>query len=95
MKDTVVIFDDDLRYKEKERRMSHNVIFVVDGSGSMGVEQRMKATKGAVLSLLMDCYKKRDKVAMIVFRKDKAEILLPLTSSVELALKRLRDSNWR
>lgn len=91
MKDNVVIFDDDLRYKEKERRMSHNVIFVVDGSGSMGVEQRMKATKGAVLSLLMDCYKKRDKVAMIVFRKDKAEILLPLTSSVELALKRLRE----
>jgi magnesium chelatase subunit D len=57
----------------------------------MGVEQRMKATKGAVLSLLIDCYKKRDKVAMIVFRKDKAEILLPLTSSVELALKRLRE----
>lgn len=91
MKDNVVIYDDDLRYKEKERRMSHTVIFVVDGSGSMGVEQRMKATKGAVLSLLMDCYKKRDKVAMIVFRKDKAEMLLPPTSSVQLALKRLKE----
>ncbi|MEJ5226711.1 AAA family ATPase [Thermodesulfovibrio sp.] len=91
MKDNVVIFDDDLRYKEKERRMSHNVIFVVDGSGSMGVEQRMKSTKGAVLSLLIDCYQKRDKVAMIVFRKDRAEIVLPPTSSVELAQRRLKE----
>lgn len=91
MKDTVVIFDEDIRYKEKERRMSHNVIFVVDGSGSMGVEQRMKATKGAVLSLLMDCYQKRDKVAMIVFRKDRAEIVLPPTSAVELAQRRLKE----
>jgi len=90
-KDSVVILDEDLRYKEKERKMSHNVIFVVDGSGSMGVEQRMTATKGAVLSLLMDCYQKRDRVSMIVFRKDRAETILPPTSSVELALKRLKE----
>ncbi len=90
-KDTVVIFDDDIRYKEKERRMSHTVIFVVDGSGSMGVEQRMKAVKGAILSLLLDCYQKRDRVAMIVFRKDRAETILQPTSSVELALKRLKE----
>jgi len=90
-KDTIVIFDEDLRYKEKERRMSHTVIFVVDASGSMGVEQRMKATKGAALSLLMDCYKKRDKVSIIVFRKDRAETVLPPTSSVELAHKRLKE----
>ncbi|MCS7163898.1 MAG: VWA domain-containing protein [Thermodesulfovibrio sp.] len=89
--DRLIILDDDLRYKEKERKMSHFVIFVVDGSGSMGVEQRMTATKGAVFSLLMDCYQKRDKVSMIVFRKDKAEIVLPPTSSVELAFKKLKD----
>lgn len=90
-KDTLVIFNDDLRYKEKERRMSHNVIFVVDGSGSMGVEQRMIQTKATILSLLIDCYQKRDKVAMILFRKDKAETILPPTSSHELALKRLKE----
>ncbi|MEN2994235.1 MAG: AAA family ATPase [Thermodesulfovibrio sp.] len=88
-KDSLVILDGDLRYKEKERKISHTVVFVVDGSGSMGVEQRMTATKGAILSLLLDCYQKRDKVSMILFRKDRAEIILPPTSSVELAFKRL------
>jgi len=90
-KDRLIIREEDLRYKEKERKMRHIVIFVVDGSGSMGVEQRMIQTKGAILSLLMDCYQKRDKVAMIVFRKDRAETVLPPTSSHELALKRLKD----
>ncbi|WP_353684708.1 VWA domain-containing protein [Thermodesulfovibrio sp. 3907-1M] len=91
MKDSLIIKDDDLRYREKERRMSHTVVFVVDGSGSMGVAERMIATKGAILSLLMDCYQKRDKVSMILFRKDRAETILPPTSSVELALKRLKE----
>ncbi|WP_162138230.1 VWA domain-containing protein [Thermodesulfobacterium thermophilum] len=90
-KDKLIIKDQDLRYKEKERKMSHIVIFVVDASGSMGVEQRMIQTKGAILSLLMDCYQKRDKVAMIVFRKDRAEVVLPPTSSHDLALKRLKQ----
>lgn len=91
IKDSLIIKDEDIRYREKERRMSHTVIFVVDGSGSMGVSERMIATKGAILSLLMDCYKKRDKVSMILFRKDRAETILPPTSSVELALKRLKE----
>jgi magnesium chelatase subunit D len=90
-KDKLIIKEEDLRYKEKERKMRHIVIFVVDGSGSMGVEQRMIQTKGAILSLLMDCYQKRDKVAMVVFRKDRAETILPPTSSHELALKRLKE----
>ncbi len=90
-KDRVVILEEDLRYKEKERKMGLNVIFLVDGSGSMGVRQRMIEVKGAILSLLIDSYHKRDRVAMIVFRKDKAETVLPLTSSVELAMKRLRE----
>ena len=90
-KDHLIIKEQDLRYKEKERKMRHTVIFLVDGSGSMGVEQRMIQTKGAILSLLMDCYQKRDKVAMIVFRKDRAETILPPTASHELALKRLKE----
>ena len=49
----------------------------------------MVETKGAIQSLLMDCYQKRDKVAMIVFRKDRAELVLPPTASVEMAAKRL------
>ncbi|MGO9571131.1 MAG: VWA domain-containing protein [Desulfomonilaceae bacterium] len=87
----LVIHDRDLRYKQREKKTGHLVIFAVDGSGSMGAQRRMTATKGAIQSLLMDCYQKRDKVAMLVFRKDKAEILLPPTSSVEHASRRLKE----
>ncbi|MCX7857771.1 MAG: VWA domain-containing protein [Deltaproteobacteria bacterium] len=90
-KEFLIITDDDIRYKEKEKKMRHLVIFLVDGSGSMGVEKRMIATKGAILSLLTDCYQKRDKVSMILFRKDRAEIVLPPTSSYDFALKKLND----
>ena len=90
-KENLLIYDEDLRYKQRERKMGHLVVFVVDGSGSMGVQKRMIGTKGAVQSLLVDCYQKRDKVSMIVFRKDKAEVILPPTSSVEMASRRLRE----
>ncbi len=85
----LIIERDDLRFKQRERKTGHLVLFVVDGSGSMGAKQRMTAVKGAAQSLLLDCYRKRDKVAMIVFRKDRAELVLPPTGSVELAAKRL------
>ncbi|RLA82490.1 MAG: magnesium chelatase [Deltaproteobacteria bacterium] len=90
-KDAVIVKEEDLRFKERERRLRHLVIFVVDGSGSMGANRRMVATKGAIQSLLLDCYQKRDKVSLIVFRKDRAEVVLPPTSSVELASKRLKE----
>lgn len=88
-KGNLLIERDDLRFRQRERRMGHLVLFVVDGSGSMGAQKRMVEAKGAIQSILMDCYQKRDKVAMIVFRKDRAELVLPPTSSVELAVKRL------
>ncbi|MBU1207468.1 MAG: AAA family ATPase [Proteobacteria bacterium] len=90
-KETLLIYDEDLRYRQRERKMGHLVVFVVDGSGSMGVQKRMIETKGAIRSLLMECYQKRDKVSMIVFRKDRAKVILPPSSSVELASKRLRN----
>jgi magnesium chelatase subunit D len=88
-RDRLLIEPDDLRYRQRERKMGHLVLFVVDGSASMGAKQRMIETKGAIRSLLTDCYRKRDKVAMIVFRRERAEIVLPPTSSVEMAAKRL------
>jgi magnesium chelatase subunit D len=55
----------------------------------MAAEERMTATKGAVLSLLLDAYQRRDRVGMVVFRKNTAELVLPPTNSVDLAEKHL------
>ncbi len=87
--ENVLISREDLRYRQRERKMGHLVVFVLDCSGSMGAKKRMVETKAAVLSLLIDCYHKRDKVSLIAFRKDRAEVVLPPTSSVELASRRL------
>jgi len=79
----------DLREARLEGRESNLVLFVVDASGSMAARARMGAVKGAVLSLLLDAYQRRDKVGMITFRGTGAQVLLPPTSSVEAAAGRL------
>jgi magnesium chelatase subunit D len=65
------------------------VLFVVDASGSMAARQRMRTVKGAILSLLLDAYQRRDKVGLVTFRGRTAELALPPTSSVEAAARRL------
>lgn len=80
----------DLRVKIRRARTGNLILFVVDASGSMGARKRMMAVKGAVLSLLLDAYQKRDRVGLIAFRGQGAEILVPPTNSVELAEQRLR-----
>lgn len=87
----LTVLKTDFREKVREMRTGSTILFVVDASGSMGAMQRMKAVKGAVLSLLNDAYQKRDKVGMIAFRKDSADLLLGITRSVDLAQRRLRD----
>jgi magnesium chelatase subunit D len=87
----LAITPDDVHTKIRVRRASNLILFVVDASWSMAAEQRMVATKGAILSLLMDAYQKRDQVALITFQREDAKIVLPPTSSVEQAKKVLRD----
>ena len=81
----------DLREKVRERKVGNLIMFVVDASGSMAAEERMTATKGAVLSLLLDAYQRRDRVGMVVFRKNAAELVLPPTNSVEIAQRLLSN----
>ena len=83
----ILIEKSDLREKVRERKVGNLVMFVVDASGSMAAQERMTATKGAILSLLLDAYQRRDRVGLVVFRKNKAELVLPPTNSVELAQK--------
>jgi len=81
----------DLRRKVRIRRAANLILFVVDASWSMAAAERMKATKGAVVSLLLDAYQKRDRVGLITFQKESANLLLQPTASVELAKKVLQD----
>ena len=79
----------DLRQAVREGREGNLVLFAVDASGSMAARQRMRAVKAAVLSLLLDAYQRRDKVGLVTFRGAGAELILPPTSSVEAAARRL------
>jgi magnesium chelatase subunit D len=85
----LVLRRDDLRQQVRLGKESNLVLFVVDASGSMAARQRMSAVKGAVLSLLLDAYQRRDKVGVITFRGSGAEVALPPTSSVEAGAARL------
>ena len=81
----------DVREKVRETKTGALILFVVDASGSMGAQRRMVAVKGAILSLLLDAYQRRDRVGMISFRGTGAELLLPPTGSVDLAQVHLRE----
>jgi len=87
----LLIEKSDLREKVRERKVGNLIIFVVDASGSMATEERMTATKSAILSLLLDAYQRRDRVGMVAFRKKTAELVLPPTNSVDLAQKCLAN----
>ncbi|MFD4034788.1 putative cobaltochelatase [Streptomyces sp. NPDC058637] len=87
----LVVRRDDLRQATREGREGNLVLFVVDASGSMAARQRMSAVKGAVMSLLLDAYQRRDKVGLVTFRGKDAEVVLPPTSSVDAAAARLES----
>ncbi len=79
----------DIHDKVRVRRAANLILFVVDASWSMAAAERMESTKGAIMSLLLDAYQRRDQVGLIVFQKEHARLVLPPTSSVELAKKAL------
>jgi magnesium chelatase subunit D len=81
----------DLRRAVREGREANLVVFVVDTSGSMAARERMHQVKTAILSLLLDAYRRRDRVGVVTFRNRAAEIALPPTGSVDIAAKRLAD----
>jgi magnesium chelatase subunit D len=81
----------DLRRAVREGREANLVVFVVDTSGSMAARERMHQVKTAILSLLLDAYRRRDRVGVVTFRDRAAEIALPPTGSVDIAARRLAD----
>ncbi len=87
----LAIEKEDLQRKVRVRKAANLVLFAVDASWSMAAAERMEATKGAIMSLLVDAYQKRDRVCMISFQRDRANLVLPPTSSVEMAQRALRE----
>lgn len=79
---------DDLHVKKYRSKAGTLFCFVVDASGSMALH-RMRQAKGAVNALLQQAYVHRDQVALLAFRGESAELLLPPSQSVELAKRAL------
>jgi magnesium chelatase subunit D len=87
----LAVESEDIHDKVRVRRAANLILFVVDASWSMAAAERMEATKGAIMSLLLDAYQRRDQVGLVVFQKESARVALPPTSSVELAKRALAD----
>ena len=87
----LLIKDENVQFKKRIGKSSYLFIFCVDASGSMGANERMKAVKGVIFSLLHSNYIYRDKVSLVIFRGDNAEVILPPTRSTDLAFKMLKE----
>ena len=87
----LVLRPGDVRVKVRARPSQHLILFAVDASRSMGARERMRQTKGAVLSLLVDAYQKRDRVGLITFGRGGPSVALAPTRSVRVAARQLAD----
>ncbi|MBI2977012.1 MAG: VWA domain-containing protein [Chloroflexi bacterium] len=87
-KGRVIVRREDVRIKQFRQRTGLLVVFAVDASGSMALN-RINMAKAAAISLLQSAYVHRDKIALISFRRDRAEIILSPGGGVAKARRAL------
>lgn len=84
---------EDLRQAVLSQKRQRLFVFVVDTSDSMAdgtTASRIAMAKGAVLSLLNRAYISRDRVCLVTFGDDRADLVLPPTGSIDMARKKLQ-----
>jgi magnesium chelatase subunit D len=79
---------EDFRIQCYETRSATTTLFVVDASGSAAL-QRLGEAKGAVEAMLADSYARRDEVAMMIFRGEHSDLVLPPTRALVRARRAL------
>jgi magnesium chelatase subunit D len=84
----IIIRKDDFRYQKIEQKAKSTIVFAIDASGSSALH-RLAEAKGAIELLLAQCYVRRDQVAVVAFRGNTAEVILPPTRSLTRAKRSL------
>lgn len=87
----ICIYREDIREKVREKRVGNTILFLLDASGSMGIQRRMSETKAAIFELLKESYKKRDTVGLMKFNQQQATLVLQPTRSLTLAHRALKE----
>ncbi len=77
--ETLIIDDADIQSRKREAKTVHTMVMLLDISGSMGVQARIKEAKSACLGFLKDAYIKREDVAVIAFRGNEAQCVVAPT----------------
>lgn len=85
------VLPEDIRVKLRKKKCGASIVFVVDASASMGAMRRLEAARQAILSLLVEAYQKRDRVGLVVFKDDSAQLVMTPTSSKALATRLLAE----
>lgn len=85
------VLPEDIKVKLRKRKVGATILFVVDASASMGAKRRLDASREAILSLLVEAYQKRDRVGLVVFKDNAAQLVMSPTSSPALAGRMLAE----
>ena len=85
------VLPEDIKVKLRKRKVGSSILFVVDASASMGAKKRLEASREAILSLLVEAYQNRDRVGLVVFKDNAAQLVMSPTSSPALAGRLLSE----